>query len=94
MLGVDLHQVVSVGDFFHEADFRRAENGEEDAVEEQQCECAKVEPVTKEKCDKQNGDGHADGGPAHDLALGEAACEITCHMHHDDARREHGELEE
>ena len=94
VLGVDLHEVVPVGDFFHEADFGRIENREENAVQEQECKCAKVEPIAKEERNQQNGDGHADGRPTHDLALGETAGEVTCHMHHDDAWREHGELEE
>ena len=93
MLGVDFNEIVSAGDFLHDADFRRIENGEEYTVQEQECKCAKVEPIAKEERYQQNGNGHANGGPAHDFAFGIAPGKVTCNMHHDDARREHGELE-
>ena len=94
MPGIDFDKVVPGGDFFHDANLRGIENGEEYAVQEQQRECAKAELVTEEKRNQQNGNGHADGSPAHDTVLRKTPCKVTGDRHHDDARREHGELEQ
>ena len=91
---VDFNKIAPVRNFFHEADLGGIENGQEYTIKEQKCKCAKVESIAKEERYQQDRDCHADRGPTHDLALGETAGEVTCHMHHDDAWREHGELKE
>ena len=91
---VDFHEVFALDHLLHDTEFGRGENREEDAVKAEQAVSDPFGTSHITDNDSDNGGEHSHRRPGHHAALVEAAREITCRRHHENGRRENGDLEQ
>ena len=91
---VNLDQVFGLDHLLHYTELGRSENGEENTIESQQAVCNPfgTRHITNDNCD--NGSKHSHRRPCHHAALVEAPRKVARRRHHENGRREDGDLEQ